>query len=62
MPLRYLSELIERLRLTFLAARKNLRMAQCRQKRDYDARTPIRERIFDVGDLVYFRNASTVVG
>ena len=39
--------------LTFLAARKNLRMAQCRQKRDYDARTPIRERKFDVGDFVF---------
>ena len=35
-------------------------MAQCRQKRDYDALTPIRER--NVGDLVYFRNSSTVVG
>ena len=49
---RYLSELIERLRLTFLAACNNFR---CHQKRDYDARK------FDVGDLVYFRNSSTVV-
>ena len=37
-------------------------MAQCHQQRDYDARTPIRERKFDVGDLVYFRNCSTAVG
>ena len=62
MPSRYLSELTERLRLTFLATRKTLRMAQWRQKRDYDPRTPIRERKFDVGDSVYFQNSSTVVG
>ena len=62
MPSRYLSELIDILKLRFLAARKNLRMAQCRHKKDNDARTLIRERKFDVGDLVYFRNSSTVVG
>ena len=61
-PSTYLSDLIERLRLTFLAARKNLRMAQCRQKRAYNSRVLIRERKFDVGDLVYFRNSNTVVG
>ena len=60
-PSLYISDLIEKLRVTFLAARKNLRMAQCRQKRAYDSRVPIRERKIDVGDLVYFRNSSTVV-
>ena len=37
-------------------------MAQCRQKRDYDSRVPIREMKFDVDDVVYFLNSTTVVG
>ena len=46
----YLSELIEKLWVVFLAAYENLRMAQCRQKKDYDTRAPKRERKFYVGD------------
>ena len=59
MPSRSHSELIYRLILTFLAAHKNLQMAQ---KRDYDGRIPIRERTFDVGDLVYYRSGTKQEG
>ena len=45
-----------------MATRDNLRMAQCRQKKNYDTRAPIRERKFDGGDLVYTRNLGTIVG
>ena len=61
-PSIYLKDLIEKLWVAFIAARDYLRMAQCRQKKNYETRAPIRERKFDVGDLVYTRNLGTTVG
>ena len=60
-PSIYLSGLIDKFRVVFLAAYKNLRMTQCCQKKGYDTRAPIREKKFDVGDLVYIRNSGTLV-
>ena len=62
LPSVYLRELDEKLRGAFTMARSNLRTAQCRQKREYDTRSRLKERRFDVGDLVYVRNMTTRVG
>ena len=57
----YPKELMEKINTASIAARNNLRMTQNRQKRDYDTRAPVRERTFDVGDLVYIRNSGTIL-
>ena len=61
-PSEYLKELDEKLRNAFTMARSNLRTAQCRQKKDYDTRSQLKERRFGVDDLVYVRNMTTRVG
>jgi len=61
-PANYLKELIDKINTASTAARNNLRMAQNRQKRDYDTRAPVRERTVYAGDLVYIRNHGTIVG
>ena len=62
LPSVYPRELDEKLRGAFTMARSNLRTAQCRQKRECDTRSRLKERRFDVGDLVYIRNMTTRVG
>ena len=56
----YVQQLLERMGEVHAEVRQNLRGAQVRQKNYYDVRT--RTQKFDVGDLVYRRNASTIVG
>ena len=62
LPANYLKGLIDQINTASIAARNNLLMAQNRQKKDYDTRAPVRERTFDVGDLVYIRNSGRVLG
>ena len=61
-PANYLKELIDKINTASIAAGSNLRMAQHHQKRDYYTRAPVRERTFDVGDLVYIHNSGTILG
>ena len=58
----YVIGLQSRLKKTFEAARQNIQMSQHRQKLNYDTRSPIKEHRFDVGDIVYLKNMSTIVG
>ncbi len=58
----YVQDLWERLRVAFEQTRENMKTAQRRQKTDYDLRAKLRQRQFDVGDLVYTKNCSHIVG
>ena len=61
-PSEYIRDLEEKMRDIFAATRKTLQAAQCRQKTDYDTRASLRQRRYEVGDLVYVLNSTTQVG
>ena len=58
----YANKLLERLHLAFAEARSKLESSHQVQKRNYDVRSPLRTRKFDVGDVVYLTNSSVKVG
>jgi transposase InsO family protein len=59
-PAQYAMRTIERLKDAFHIVRENLKVTQCKQKRQYDKR--VESRTYHVGDIVYKRNSATSVG
>ena len=58
----YVQEVENKMREVFARTRQQLQAAQCRQKIDYDTRGAVREKLYEVGDLVYMLNSATHVG
>jgi hypothetical protein len=61
-PAAYVTKLLERLNLAFQSTRSSLRSSHMTQKKNYDVRSSIRQRQFDIGDIVYLVNTATRVG
>ena len=58
----YVQRLLSRLNLAFTETRSSLHTSHLVQKKDYDLRSPLRTKRFDLGDIVYLTNNCTRVG
>ena len=61
-PPEYVQNLNRRMREIFQTTRNKLDAAQKRQKTDYDTRASLRTTLYEVGDLVYLVNNTSIVG